>query len=274
MSAEGQEPSPLTCRQETKKTDPDESARQGVKQEPAKELVGRKGHRARGVITLPVLPSERDLAVVKTDEAMVGDGDPMGVAGQVVENMLRPAEGTLRVDDPVDVVEGADEGPESLRVIERFQITPEAQLSPFEGPAESVQELPPEDSAEHVDRKEEPMARPNPPGVIRRQTAGRNHTMDVRVVSEGLSPGMQNTEDSDLSPKMFPVTGNLEQGGRTGLKQEAIDHPLVLPRKTGDGLRYGEHDMHVRGGQQFTGTFGHPAVPRSGLTLRAVTIPA
>ena len=32
---------------------------------------------------------------------MVGDGDAMGVAGQVVENMFGAAEGRLGVDDPV-----------------------------------------------------------------------------------------------------------------------------------------------------------------------------
>ena len=32
---------------------------------------------------------------------MVGDGDAMGVAGQVVENMFGAAEGWLGVDDPV-----------------------------------------------------------------------------------------------------------------------------------------------------------------------------
>ena len=98
--------------------------------------------------------------------------------------------------------------------------------------------------------------------------------MDVRVMSERLSPGVEDTEDADLSPEMFPVAGHLEQRGRTGLKQERIDHALVLPRKTGNGLRHGEHDVHVTGGQQFTGTFPHPPVPGSGLALRAVTITA
>ena len=155
MPAEGQESSPLTCRQETKETDPDKSARQSVKQESVKELDGRKSHRARGIITFPILPPERDLAVVETDEPMVGDGDAVGVARQIVEDMFRPAKGTLRVDDPIDMVQRSDKGAESFRVIERCKITEELQLSPIERPAQSVQELATEDSAEHVDRKEE-----------------------------------------------------------------------------------------------------------------------
>ena len=36
---------------------------------------------------------------------MVGDGDAMSVAGQVVENMFGAAEGRLGVDDPVLLAE-------------------------------------------------------------------------------------------------------------------------------------------------------------------------
>ena len=39
--------------------------------------------------------------VLEGHEAMVGDGDAMGVAGQVVENLFGTAEGWLGVDDPV-----------------------------------------------------------------------------------------------------------------------------------------------------------------------------
>ena len=39
--------------------------------------------------------------VLESHEAMVGDGDAMGIAGQVVENMFSTAEGWLGVNDPV-----------------------------------------------------------------------------------------------------------------------------------------------------------------------------
>jgi len=40
---------------------------------------------------------------------MVGDGDAMGVAGEVVEDMLGAAEGRLGVDDPVLLAELPEE---------------------------------------------------------------------------------------------------------------------------------------------------------------------
>ena len=33
-------------------------------------------------------------------QALVGDGDPVGVAAEVVENLFGTGEGSLRIDDP------------------------------------------------------------------------------------------------------------------------------------------------------------------------------
>jgi hypothetical protein len=54
--------------------------------------------------------------VLERDEAMVGDGDAMGIAGQVVENMFSTAEGWLGVNDPVLSAELPEEMVESRRM--------------------------------------------------------------------------------------------------------------------------------------------------------------
>ena len=56
-----------------------------------------------------VSPAEGDLIVLEGHETMVGDGDAMGVAGEVVEDMLGAAEGRLGVDDPVLLAELPEE---------------------------------------------------------------------------------------------------------------------------------------------------------------------
>jgi hypothetical protein len=48
-----------------------------------------------------VFPAEGDSIVVEGDESMVGDGNAVSVASQVVEDMFWPAEGRLSVDDPL-----------------------------------------------------------------------------------------------------------------------------------------------------------------------------
>ena len=46
---------------------------------------------------------------------MVGDGDAMGIAGQIVENMFHAAEGWLGVDDPILLAEFPEEVAEYAR---------------------------------------------------------------------------------------------------------------------------------------------------------------
>jgi hypothetical protein len=48
-----------------------------------------------------VSPAERDSIVLKGHEPMVGNGDAMGIASQVVEHMFGAAEWRLGVDDPL-----------------------------------------------------------------------------------------------------------------------------------------------------------------------------
>src|SRR5258705_3108400 len=48
-----------------------------------------------------ILPEEGDAIVLEGHETMIGNGDAVGVARQVVENLFRTAEGWLGVDDPV-----------------------------------------------------------------------------------------------------------------------------------------------------------------------------
>ena len=62
-----------------------------------------------------VSPAEGDAIVFEGHEAVVGDRDPMGVAGQVVENMFGTAEGWLGVDYPVLLAELPEEVAECIR---------------------------------------------------------------------------------------------------------------------------------------------------------------
>jgi hypothetical protein len=48
-----------------------------------------------------ILPAERDLAIGEGNDPVVGDGDTMCVAGQVMKNVLRTAERRFGVHDPV-----------------------------------------------------------------------------------------------------------------------------------------------------------------------------
>ena len=52
---------------------------------------------------------------------MIGNGDAVGVAGQVAQDMLGTAEGRFEVDHPVLPEQGAQEGGKGLLLTERLQ---------------------------------------------------------------------------------------------------------------------------------------------------------
>src|SRR5271167_3762891 len=77
--------------------------RQYMDQEAADELPGLEGHGLLTVVIPVILPAEADLAVLHGDQAVVGDGDAVGIPPDIVEDLCRSGERPLRVDDPVDV---------------------------------------------------------------------------------------------------------------------------------------------------------------------------
>ena len=48
-----------------------------------------------------VLPAKGDAIFLESDETMVGDGNAVSVASQIVEDMFWPTEGRLSVHNPV-----------------------------------------------------------------------------------------------------------------------------------------------------------------------------
>ena len=89
--------------------DADQASGQHVKKKSAQELICGNSHELLLAAVSIVSPAEGDAIVFKGHEPMVGDGDAMGVASQIVENMFGAAEGWLGVDDPVLLAELPEE---------------------------------------------------------------------------------------------------------------------------------------------------------------------
>ena len=84
-----------------------------------------------------VSPGERNLSVLERDQAIVGNGHSMGVAADIFENLLRPAEWGFAVNNPVVVLDVANEGMKRLRIRKMLQLSVKADFpfskSLFEG---------------------------------------------------------------------------------------------------------------------------------------------
>ena len=90
-------------------TDAVEALRQDVDQEATDELAGGECHDLLAITTIGtiVLPSEGDAGAVAGDQPAVGDGDAVGIARQIGQHGLWPAERTLGIDHPFGSVSGA-----------------------------------------------------------------------------------------------------------------------------------------------------------------------
>src|ERR1700674_3549750 len=98
--------------------------------------------------------------------------------------------------------------------------------------------------------------------------------MQVRMMHQGGSPGMEDGEEADLSAEMFGVGGDGPERLRHRLKEDPVNDPFVLKGDGGDLVRDGEHDVEIVDGQEFSFAALDPRRAGQGLTRRTMSIAA
>ncbi len=98
--------------------------------------------------------------------------------------------------------------------------------------------------------------------------------MNVRVMQQILSPGVQHSEEADLRTEMLRVGGDDAQRLRRRPEQVIVDHSLVLKCDGGDQILHGEHHVEIGHIEQLGLTVLRPLRPRQTLALGAVAIAA
>ena len=73
------------------------------------------GNRHDLLLTAPcvIFPAKRNSIILESHQSMVGDGDAVRIAGEIVQNMFRTSKGWLSVDHPVFAEEESQERVES-----------------------------------------------------------------------------------------------------------------------------------------------------------------
>ena len=199
--------------------DAHEAGGKDVEQEAAQELLDRQGHQTLLIAVRGVSPAEGDLVALEGDQAVIGDRHAVGIAAEITENMFGAPEGRLAVDHPVLTEEGTEERSEHFCFCQKLEVPVEAQLAVVEGPLESGDKLAAEDSTQHLDGQKEAIARGDPAPVIGGETASRNHTMQMGMVLEFLTPGMEHAEEADFGAERAGIAGDFEQGLGAGPEQ-------------------------------------------------------
>lgn len=94
------------------------------------------------------------------------------------------------------------------------------------------------------------------------------------MMRECRSPGVQHQGGANLRAEVLRVGGDGAQGVGGDIKQQAVDHRLVVPRDGADGRGQREHDVVVLHGQQIVTARFEPATCRAGLALGAMPVAA
>jgi hypothetical protein len=79
----GQEFCAMAIGQESEGADTDKAAGKNMQQETSQELLRGERHHSLGITVCIVLPAEGNLVMLEGHETVVGNGHPMGVAGEI-----------------------------------------------------------------------------------------------------------------------------------------------------------------------------------------------
>jgi hypothetical protein len=270
--AKGQQSGAPAVGEEAEVADANEALGEQMQQETAQELIERQGHQFLLIVVSRVAPTKSDLAVGQRDQSMIGDGHAMGVAAQILEHIFGAAEGRFGVDDPVLSEQWPQPGSEDLGLREQRKMAGKMKLAMLKGRFETSDELAAKHPSEYLDGEEEVRARSNPAGVMERESAGGNNTMDMRMKLELLVPGVKHAEEADLSSEMSGVASDFEKSFCAGTKQQTIDYFFVLQGQRSQLRRQSKDHMDVGHREQFFATCLDPAFAGAGLTLRTMAI--
>lgn len=208
LPAEEECGTPVGVRQEAEMADLDEAGRQDMKQEPADELDRVERQELLLIPVGRVSPAEGHVAIVHIEQAAIGDGHPVRIASQVLEDMLGIAEGRLGIDHPVQSLELSEESIEGSRLLPSSECAAKPEFVSAIGAAEQHQELAPKHLGENFAWQEESrMAGADPTGVIRRDAASGNQAVQMRMRTHLLIPSVQHRQEADLGSHAARIGG-------------------------------------------------------------------
>jgi len=96
---------PVTIAEEAVVANALESAGQRMQEEAADELLGGKRHGLLLALAAVILILQTDPVAFDAQQTVVGDGDAMGIATDVIQHLFRAREGRLGIDDPLPLPE-------------------------------------------------------------------------------------------------------------------------------------------------------------------------
>ena len=113
--------------------DTDKASRQHVLAKATQELDSGESHDALFIATSIVSPSEAHAVTIEAKQALIADGDTVGIAADIVENLSWPGERWLRIDDPLGLPGRRQVATERRGLMQMTMCGEEVQLASDEG---------------------------------------------------------------------------------------------------------------------------------------------
>lgn len=245
-----------------------------MQQEAAQELLNRHGHQFLLVPMGIILPAECHFAIRKRNQSMVGYSNAMRIACQVVQNIFRSAKGRFCIHNPLVPMKHPQKGTKRFLIRKVLQVPGQTQFALAMCAVEAGDKFTAEHAAEHATWKEKSIPCAYPGFVVRRQTACRNHAVNVRMMEQVLPPGMKDAEKANLSSQVFRIGGNLQESCGAGSKQKCVNQFLIMKRQKRKCVRNRKNQMDVWNGEEFPLAGRQPLLPGMVQTLRTMPIPA
>lgn len=166
---------------------------------PVEELGGRELHRLLCVAVPGVAIGKGDEVVLERKDAVVRDGNAMGVGGEIREHMFGSAERRLDVAVPVGLGGENEQEIESLAI--RNDVRRKNERARFVGLGDGVLDESTETPRENlVVEQKGAGGNAHPAAAIEREAAAGNEAMNVRVKQQHLGPGVKHGEDAEDCP--------------------------------------------------------------------------
>jgi hypothetical protein len=253
--------------QEAVVADSDEAAGEHVEKETLEELDRSQSHDLLLVSVSAVLPAERDLILLHGNQALIGERDPVRVASQVIDNLVRAGHGRLRVDHPI-LSCGRREGGRNIGSLRCTETT----RTP--GFLEGREKLSTEDDREDLHGEEEAGFRGDPPVACGGGAAAGDDRVDVGVKEQGLGPGVQDRDKPDPGAEILGGRRDFGKSLGNRSEEEVVAEPCVGKEERVKLLGDGKDGVVVLDGEDVLLPRFHPAGFVEGLALGTVAIAA
>jgi hypothetical protein len=140
--------------------------RQDVKQKPSDKFICLERHGLFAVIVGIISPEKWDIAIPVGEDAIIADGDPMGISAKILENTFRATEGRFAIDNPLLLIELFPEDLEVAGLLEMADTAGEYKIIRQEAFFEKAEELTSEQGRHDPDRNEKTLAAWHPSASV------------------------------------------------------------------------------------------------------------